>query len=83
MGRIANLRTLEVQYEKFTTMAGIKKQWVVLGQRGTLFKGRKKSDAVSEAKSRAKDMAKSNNYSVGVKIFGKDGEYQRQHVYDP
>lgn len=83
MGRLANMRTLEVHYQEFTTMHGRRKEWVVLGGRGTLFKGKKKKQAVQEAKSRAKNMAKKNGESVGIKIFGKDGDYQRQHVYEP
>jgi len=79
----ARMRTLEVQYQQFTTMTGLRKEWVVLGERGTLFKTKKKKDAVKEAKRKAKAMSKREQASVGVKIFGKDGGYQRQHVYEP
>lgn len=83
MSRIASMRTLEVQYQEFTTMKGRRKEWVVLGERGTLFKTKKKKDAVKEAKKKAKARSKQEQASVGVKIFGKDGSYQRQHVYEP
>lgn len=79
----AKLRTVEVHYEKFQTMKGIRKQWVILGQRGTLGQFDTKSKAVKNAKQRARNMAEKNNASIGLKIFGKDGDYQRQHVYEP
>lgn len=58
--------------------------WKVVfsGSSGELFFD-KKSTAVRRAKMEAKQDASRHNHSVGVKIFGKDGEYQRQHVYDP
>jgi len=43
----------------------------------------KKKDAVSDAKKLAKSRAEAQNRSVGLKIFGRDSSYQRQHVYDP
>lgn len=43
----------------------------------------KKSTAVSRGKMEAKQDAKRHGHSVGLKIFGTDGDYQRQHVYEP
>lgn len=43
----------------------------------------KKKTAVKEAKKMAKQDARQHGHSVGLKIFAKDGEYQRQHVYEP
>lgn len=58
--------------------------WKVVfsGSSGRLFFDKKKK-AISRAKLEARQTAELDGYSVGVKIFGKDGEYQRQHVYDP
>lgn len=43
----------------------------------------RKSKAVKRGKMEAKQDAQRHGHSVGLKIFGKDGEYQRQHVYEP
>ena len=43
----------------------------------------RKSEAVKDAKRLAKSRAEAQQNSVGLKIFGRDGEYQRQHVYEP
>jgi len=43
----------------------------------------KKSEAVTDARRLAKSRASAQRNSVGLKIFGRDGEYQRQHVYEP
>jgi hypothetical protein len=43
----------------------------------------KKNTAVRRGRLEAKQTSNEYGYSVGLKIFGKDGEYQRQHVYEP
>jgi len=43
----------------------------------------KKNTAVRRGRMEAKQDAKRHGHSVGLKIFGTDGEYQRQHVYEP
>lgn len=80
---MAQLRTIEVQYKEFETYTGTEGYWVILGGRGILGKYDNKKAAVHMAKEKAKDMVIRLDQSVGVKIFGKEGEYQRQHVYDP
>lgn len=52
------------------------------GLKGTLYFD-KKSTAVSRGRMEAKQEASKHGHSVGLKIFGKNGDYQRQHVYDP
>jgi len=83
ISRNAEMRTLEVQYQEFQTMAGRRKEWVVLGQRGTLAKSKKKKQAVKDARDRAKHLAKKLNQSVEVKIYRKDGSWQEENVYKP
>lgn len=43
----------------------------------------RKKNAVDKAKSIAKKAASREGHSVEVKIFGKDGDWLREHVYKP
>jgi len=63
---------------------GYMNNWMVVfsGETDKLFFDEKKR-AISRAKREAKYDARNLGHSVGVKIFRKDGEYQRQHVYEP
>ena len=63
---------------------GYMNNWMLVfsGSSGQLYFDKKKK-AISRAKLEARQTAEFHGGSVGVKIFGKDGEYQRQHVYDP
>ena len=63
---------------------GYMNNWMLVfsGRNEKLFFDEKKR-AVSRAKREAKYEAGDTGQSVGVKIFRKNGSYQRQHVYEP
>ena len=75
-------RTIEVVPKKNSPL-GTHSGWMVrgTGMQSTHYKKKKK--ALKSARQIAKQDANKHNHSVEVKIFGKDGEWQREQVYKP
>lgn len=80
---LSNARTLKVAYLEEQTFGGPVGRWYITNGSYRLGAFDKKKKAVKKARETAKNLARDNNHSVEVKIFGKDGEWQREHVYDP
>lgn len=76
------IRTVEVM-PKASNPYGNHQGWVIKaeGVNETVYD--KKNEAVTDARRLAKSRAEAQQNSVGLKIFGRDGSYQRQHVYKP
>lgn len=72
-------RTIEVIPVDQQHVKGVR--WKYRGHDWSSRKYDTKNEAVSLAKKDAKDIANSKGVSVGLKIFSKNNEYQRQHVY--
>lgn len=85
------VRTIEVLYDDESTPdrdpLGTGRtnsgRWIARSVNGLENSGKKKKDVVKDARKRAKALASRQGVSVGVKIFKKNGEYQKKNVYDP
>lgn len=80
---VMDTRTIEV-LPKHSNPSGRHIGWVIRGRglrEDEIYD--KKKNALDDARELAKGRAKAQQNSVGVKIYGKDGDYQRKNVYEP